>query len=66
MSQYEIIQRELLDNRGKWVAMTVLAAKAKCYAVNSRVADIRRKSGLTVRNRVRRVDGVNLSFYQIP
>ncbi len=66
MSQTEIIERELLNNRGKWVAMTDLAKAAKCFAVNSRVADIRRKRGLTVLNRVRRVKRETLSFYQIP
>ncbi len=66
MTQTAIIHARLLANRGNWVPMTELALEAGCYAVNSRVADIRRMFGAIVENSTKKVNGKRHSYYRIP
>lgn len=67
MSQVDLIREELLANRGSFVAMPKLAAIANCYAVHSRIADLRAE-GLEVENRVEVCPetGTRKSYYRIP
>jgi hypothetical protein len=43
VTQCEIILARLEQARGAWVPMVELAAEASCYAVHSRIADLRRR-----------------------
>lgn len=65
MSQNQAIHKELTRHRGKWVPMPALARAADCYAVHSRIADLR-KSGLQILNRTEQgQSGKRLSFYKL-
>ena len=55
-----------LDRPREWVPMTELARVLGCFAVHSRVADVRRRfaeKGGDIFNRTRLVDGQRHSFY---
>lgn len=41
MTQNQLILAELSKRHGEWVPMPDLAAAAGCYAVHSRIADLR-------------------------
>lgn len=66
-SQCEVILAALQESAG-WVPMPLLAARAGCYAVHSRIADLRRR-GCLILNRTENVrEGKRLvrrSFYRL-
>ncbi len=64
MSQCEIILSRLEETPNRWVSMKSLAYAADCFAVNSRVADLR-KRGLDIRNKTKQVDGKTYSYYKL-
>lgn len=68
-SQSGIIYKTLKKRIGKWVSMVDLGNKAGCWAVHSRIADIRKyvkPSGMEVLNEVRvSDDGKSHSFYML-
>ena len=63
-SQSSIILSELETTPNEWVPMPHLASVAKCYAVNSRVSDLR-EVGHNIVNKVDRVDGKAISYYML-
>lgn len=66
-TQTDRILRMLNEHRGTFVPMTELASIGGCFAVHSRIADIR-KRGVPVENRQRhdKQTGRRLSYYRIP
>jgi RIO-like serine/threonine protein kinase len=67
-TQNEKIEAYLRSRRGEWVPMPTLAKVARCFAVNSRAANIReklQKVGLTVKNRKEYHGRTVHSFYRI-
>lgn len=64
MSKNEIILNAL-EKSGGWVPMTSLGNFAGCWAVHSRIADLRRK-GHQILNRLEVTkDGKKLSYYRL-
>jgi hypothetical protein len=63
-SQNERIARCLWEHLGSWVSIKVLAAAAECFAVHSRVADLR-KRGWIIENRQECVGRQRHSYYRI-
>lgn len=51
MTQNQAILAELSRRHGQWVAMPELAAVAGCYAVHSRISDLR-KDGHVIETRI--------------
>lgn len=63
-SQCAVILRILSASPGRWVPMPELAQAAGCYAVHSRVADLR-KRGHTIEHRNEWAGRVCRSCYRI-
>ncbi len=64
-SQADIILAELEEHRGEWVSMKRLYQIAESHAVNSRVADLR-KRGHNIDNKQEvQADGQRHSFYRL-
>ena len=64
-SQCDIILTWLENSRGHWVSMPYLAEAAGCFAVHSRVSDLR-KRGHRIEHKNER-DGAKIhSFYRMP
>jgi len=65
MTQNQAIQQVLEKHRNQWVEMPTLARAADCFAVHSRIADLR-KRGLRIRNKTEvGKTGKKLSFYML-
>jgi hypothetical protein len=64
-TQCEVILARLEAARGQWVPMTELAAEAGCYAVHSRIADLRRRGHRIPPPRQTRVGRACHSEYQL-
>ena len=67
MSQTQIIWDFLSERKGDWVAMTTLGMEASCWAVHSRIADIR-AYGQPVENKLETcpITKKRFSYYRIP
>lgn len=63
MSQANTILKTLKKRRS-WVPMPQLAREARCFAVNSRIADLR-KLGFRIANKVETLKGEKFSFYRL-
>jgi len=64
-TQNEIIFTRLQQTPNEWVEMTELARLAGCFAVNSRMADIRRVRQVTIENRQETKGRKRHSFYKL-
>jgi hypothetical protein len=64
-TQAQAILSRLEMSRGEWVAMTELGKYAGCWAVHSRIAEIRTKHGRKVENKTKRVEGKTHSYYRL-
>lgn len=65
-SQCDIILAQLKAQAGQWVSMTTLGMAAGCWAVHSRIADLRRKGHAILNRTVHvRYPKRKLSFYQL-
>ena len=64
-TQARSILARLEQSPNEWVAMTELGKYAGCWAVHSRIAEIREKYGRTVENRCHKVEGRTHSFYRL-
>lgn len=64
-TQTKAILSRLEMSPGEWVAMTELGKFAGCWAVHSRIAEIRTKHGRKVDNRTERVNGKCHSYYRL-
>jgi hypothetical protein len=64
-TQCAIILARLQAARGAWVPMVELAAEAGCYAVHSRIADLRRRGHNIPKPRQTRVGRSCHTDYQL-
>lgn len=64
MTRNRLILAELMRRQGKWVPMTLLAKIGRCFAVHSRISDIR-EMGFDVRNKIEWRGREAFSFYQL-
>jgi len=64
MTQNDTIAETLLARRGEWVPMTQLGRAAGCWAVHSRIADLR-KRGMQIENRKEKRKGKVHSSYRL-
>lgn len=63
-TQNDIILSSLREHIGSWVAMPILASAAGCYAVHSRISDLR-KRGFTIHSRIENREGKRHSYYRL-
>lgn len=63
-TQTQAILARLEQTPGEWVSMTELGSVAGCWAVHSRIAEIR-KGGRDVKNKCHKVEGKKHSFYRL-
>jgi hypothetical protein len=65
MSQTDIVREYLFAHPGERVPMTRLAEAMGGFAVHSRIAQLRRESGMIIINHLERAkDGKTHSFYE--
>ena len=63
-TQNDTILAALVKAPNDWVPMPQLALEAECFAVHSRIANLRER-GYIILNKVTRVDGKAHSFYKL-